>query len=61
MRLGYTTSESAERNVGVTGFEPATIGSQSRRATKLRHTPVRAYRWGGETRTHEWRVWKPLL
>ena len=26
--------------VGVTGFEPATSCSQSRRATKLRHTPM---------------------
>ena len=26
-------------SVGVTGFEPATFCSQSRRATRLRHTP----------------------
>lgn len=25
--------------VGMAGFEPATFGSQSRRATKLRHIP----------------------
>ena len=30
------------RMVGVTGFEPATSCSQSRRATKLRHTPTQA-------------------
>ena len=26
--------------VGVTGFEPATSSSRTKRATKLRHTPV---------------------
>lgn len=28
--------------VGMTGFEPATCGTQNRRATKLRYTPVAA-------------------
>lgn len=26
--------------VGVTGFEPATSSSRTKRATKLRHTPM---------------------
>ena len=29
--------------VGVTGFEPATLCSQSRCATKLRYTPMDTY------------------
>jgi hypothetical protein len=28
------------RSVGVTGFEPATSSSRTKRATKLRHTPL---------------------
>jgi hypothetical protein len=28
-------------SVGVTGFEPATSSSRTKRATKLRHTPLR--------------------
>jgi hypothetical protein len=34
----YLTRRSA---VGVTGFEPATSSSRTKRATKLRHTPYR--------------------
>ncbi len=30
--------------VGLTGFEPATFCSQSRRATKLRYSPFMHYR-----------------
>ena len=33
--------------VGVNGFEPLTFCSQSRRATRLRHTPPRAEPAGG--------------
>ncbi len=29
--------------IGATGFEPATYGSQSRRATKLRYAPFRSH------------------
>ena len=36
-----------ELAVGVTGFEPATSSSRTKRATKLRHTPwLRAQRPG---------------
>jgi hypothetical protein len=45
------------RSVGVTGFEPATSSSRTKRATKLRHTPLQgalertsvslADNWGG--------------
>ncbi len=34
------TPQGLNQLVGVTGFEPATSCSQSRRATKLRHTPM---------------------
>ncbi len=38
--------------VGMTGFEPATSCSQSKRATKLRHIPKYLFlRWGTWTRT----------
>lgn len=30
----------SQGHIGVTGFEPATFCSQSRRATKLRYTPL---------------------
>ena len=33
---------SAPKLVGVTGFEPATSSSRTKRATKLRHTPILA-------------------
>jgi hypothetical protein len=33
-------SDQGFRVVGVTGFEPATSSSRTKRATKLRHTPV---------------------
>ena len=36
-----STGGNKEEMVGVAGFEPATSCSQSRRATKLRHTPIR--------------------
>ena len=35
-----TTSLTWENVVGVTGFEPAASSSRTKRATKLRHTPV---------------------
>ena len=31
------------RSVGVTGFEPATSSSRTKRATKLRHTPLQRF------------------
>ena len=36
---GNVTSD-LHRSVGVTGFEPATSSSRTKRATKLRHTPL---------------------
>jgi hypothetical protein len=46
--VGYSTTkgpvsrafQSVLYLVGVTGFEPATSSSRTKRATKLRHTPV---------------------
>jgi hypothetical protein len=40
---GDTASHLLQR-VGVTGFEPATSSSRTKRATKLRHTPLRRFR-----------------
>ena len=37
--------------IGVTGFEPATSCSQSRRATKLRYTPLNVPYYSGGTTT----------
>ena len=39
--LQHPTESGAESLVGATGFEPATCGSQNRRATKLRHAPLK--------------------
>ena len=39
MILNNMSEENVDKMVGVTGFEPATFWSQTRRATKLRHTP----------------------
>ena len=38
--ISHAGRRNCEIPVGVTGFEPATSCSQSRRATKLRYTPV---------------------
>ena len=35
-----TVSNGNSRNVGLVGFEPTTSCSQSRRAAKLRHSPI---------------------
>src|SRR6478735_10151563 len=40
----------ALRMVGVTGFEPATSSSRTKRATKLRHTPVLHLPWSVDRR-----------
>ena len=45
--------------VEVTGFEPATFWSRTKRATKLRYTSVRGANEG--TRTLDLRFTKPLL
>ena len=50
--------------VGVTGFEPATSSSRTKRATKLRHTPMaRSLRAGNESsrRPPAHRAWPPPL
>ena len=39
---GGATKNSEHKNVGITGFEPATPRSQSECATKLRHIPILA-------------------
>ena len=36
---GREPFSSSQPRVGVTGFEPATSSSRTKRATKLRHTP----------------------
>jgi hypothetical protein len=36
---GWEPFSSSQPRVGVTGFEPATSSSRTKRATKLRHTP----------------------
>ena len=46
--------------VGVKGFEPSALCSQSRCATKLRYTPIKCGR-GRRTRTLGTRFWRPLL
>ena len=38
--------------VGLTGFEPAASSSRTRRATKLRHSPMCAERAGSQAREH---------
>ena len=38
---GPSGNEMILRMVGATGFEPATYGTQNRRATRLRYTPIR--------------------
>ena len=45
--------------VEVTGFEPATFWSRTKRATKLRYTSIRGANEG--TRTLDLRFTKPLL
>ena len=46
------------RLVGVRGFEPPTSCSQSRHATRLRHTPeARYYNWLPGSGS----IWRPLL
>ena len=49
----------AFRVVEVTGFEPATFWSRTKRATKLRYTSMRGANEG--TRTLDLRFTKPLL
>lgn len=50
----FRSSEPAFHDVGVTGFEPATSSSRTKRATKLRHTPWPAYVGAfGDTRTQQ--------
>ena len=49
----------AFRVVEVTGFEPATFWSRTKRATKLRYTSIRGANEG--TRTLDLRFTKPLL
>ena len=44
-RRGHVTftgdmASDLHHSVGVTGFEPATSSSRTKRATKLRHTPL---------------------
>ena len=48
-----------EKMVEVTGFEPATFWSRTKRATKLRYTSMRGANEG--TRTLDLRFTKPLL
>ena len=45
--------------IEVTGFEPATFWSRTKRATKLRYTSIRGANEG--TRTLDLRFTKPLL
>ncbi len=46
VKAGSLTEETgpglAFRTVGVAGFEPTTSSSRTKRATKLRYTPIRA-------------------
>ena len=62
IRLSYGQNSSAcvggAGLVGVRGFEPPTSCSQSRHATRLRHTPeARYYNWLAVTRS----IWAPAL
>ena len=44
-------STSLSQMVGVTGFEPATSSSRTKRATKLRYTPLKwSQQWGSNPR-----------
>ena len=44
------TPELRFRGVGVAGFEPTASSSRTKRATKLRHTPVEPSQHSGATR-----------
>ena len=47
--------------VGVTGFEPATSSSRTKRATKLRYTPKINFGANDGARTHDLQFTKLLL
>jgi hypothetical protein len=40
--VGRTGPDLHKHSVGVAGFEPTTSSSRTKRATKLRYTPIRA-------------------
>ena len=59
--VAVSTKTGSSQSVGVTGFEPATLCSQSRCATKLRHTPALPTHGNSDDHTRQFVLIVPCL